>query len=88
MTFDECERELDVIRRKQGTRLPVIRVDYGGSCYKGRLSRSDSEPENRPPAPIPFGILVLEEPGLACGPQTILQIASISLGAISDAASR
>jgi hypothetical protein len=84
MTFDECQRELETIRRRQGTPMPMIRVDYGGSCYKGRLSRSDSDPDNRPPASTPFGVLVLEEPGLVRGPQTILQIASIDLGAISD----
>ena len=84
MTFDECQQELEVIRRRQGTRLPVIRVKYGGLNYKGRLSRSDSDPHNRPPPSIPFGVLVLEEPGLVRGPQTILQIDSIDLGAISD----
>jgi hypothetical protein len=84
MTFDECQHELDAIRRRQGTSAPLIRVDYGGACYKGRLSRTDSDPDNRPPSSIPFGVLVLDEPGLVRGPQTILQIASIDAGAISD----
>ncbi len=84
MTFDECQQELEVIRRRQGTRLPVIRVNCGGSSYRGKLSRSDSDPDNRPPASIPFGVLVLEQPGLVRGPKTILQIDSIDLGAISD----
>jgi hypothetical protein len=44
MTFDECQDVLTRIRRKQGTRCPVIRVDYGGSVFKGRLVRCDSDP--------------------------------------------
>jgi len=84
MTFDECQEELDSIRSKQGTLRPLIRVDYGGSCYKGILARADSDPESRSQAHSPFGVLVLEEPGLARRPQTILQIASIAPGAIKD----
>ena len=84
MTFDECQQALDSIRRKQGTHRPLLRVDYGGSSYKGRLARADSDPEHRPPPGTPFGVLVLEEPGLARRPQTILQIASIAAGAISE----
>jgi hypothetical protein len=82
MTFDECRRELDSLRRQQGTTQPLVRVDYGGSCYKGRLARSDSDAGRE--ASGPFGLLVLEEPGLARGPQTYLQIASIAPGAIRD----
>jgi len=84
MTFEECQKELETLRRKQGTPRPLIRVDYGGSSYNGRLARADSDPDNRPQAHSPFGVLVLEEPGLARMPQTILQIASIAPGAIRD----
>lgn len=84
MTFEECRRELESLRRKQGTPQPLIRVDYGGSCYKGRLARSDSDATADRAASGPFGLLVLEEPGLARGPQTYLQIASIAPGAIRD----
>jgi hypothetical protein len=82
MTFEECERELTSIRRRQGTRCPLVRVDYGGSMYEGRLARADSDPEHSQKAP--FGVLVLENPGLSRGPQTILQIANIRDGAIRD----
>jgi len=84
MTFDECQREVESIRRKQGTSRPLLRVDYGGSTYKGRLARVDSDPETRPGGQSPFGVLVLEEPGLVRTPQTILQIASIAPGSIRD----
>ena len=84
MTFDECQKDLDSIRRRQGTSRPVIRVDFGGSCYRGLLARADSDPENRPRVGSPFGVLVLEDPGLARSAQTILQIASIAPGAIRD----
>lgn len=84
MTFEECQKQLDSIRRKQGTPHPLIRVDYGGACYKGLLARDDSDPATRPQSHSPFGVLVLEEPGLVRHPQTILQIASIAPGAIQD----
>jgi hypothetical protein len=86
MTFDECRKELDSLRRKQGTARPLIRVDYGGTCYRGLLARSDSDSKVRATKPSPFGLLVLEEPGLARAAQTILQIANIAPGGISDPA--
>lgn len=84
MTFDECQRELDSLRAKQGTPRPFIRVDYAGTSYKGLLARSDSDPVMQAVAPSPFGVLVIEEPGLTHAPQTYLQIASIQPGGISD----
>jgi hypothetical protein len=77
MTFDQCERTLIAIRRKQGTRYPLVRVEYGGSVYQGRLSRADSDPEFRREGGSPFGVLVLEQLGLARAPETILQITNI-----------
>ncbi len=84
MTFDECRRQIESIRARQGTRKPLIRVDYGGSSYRGRLARSDSDAVARAAAASPYGVLVIEDPGLARAPQTILQIASIAPNAISD----
>jgi hypothetical protein len=77
MTFDECQQTLVSIRRKQGTRFPLVRVDYGGTIYRGRLARADSDPEFRHDASSPYGVLVLEQLGLGRGPETILQIANI-----------
>ncbi len=77
MTFEQCQSVLVGIRRKQGTRCPLVRVDYGGSTFRGRISRADSDPEYRRAEQSPFGVLVLESPGLNRGPETILQIASI-----------
>jgi hypothetical protein len=54
--------------------------------YQGRLTRADSDPEFRRPDGSPFGVLVLENLGLARGPETILQIASIPVGGIADLA--
>jgi len=84
MTVEQCHEQLVAIRRKQGTRYPLIRVDCAGAVYRGRLSRSDSDPEHRTSAHIPFGILVLEGLGLTRGPETILQIANIPENGISD----
>lgn len=86
MTFDECHDQLTAIRRKQGTPSPLIRVDYNGAAYRGRLARTDSDPEIRQGRTSPFGVIVLEEVGLAAGPQTLLQIASIPGNGIRDIA--
>jgi hypothetical protein len=84
MTFDECHRNLVAIRRKQGTRCPLVRVDYGGSSYEGRLTRADSDPEHRRGSGSPYGVIVLQNLGLGRGPETILQIANIDEGGICD----
>jgi hypothetical protein len=84
MTFDECRSVLTTIRRQQGTRCPVIRVDYGGSVFQGRLVRSDSDPEHGAKVRPPFGLLVLEDQGLTRRPELMLQIADLSTGAIRD----
>jgi hypothetical protein len=77
MTFEECQQALVKIRRQQGTRYPLLRVDYGGTVFRGRLARADSDPEYRHNPGSPYGVLVLDQPGLTRGPQTILQIANI-----------
>ena len=77
MTFEQCQETLVTIRRKQGTRYPLVRIDYGGTVFHGRLARADSDPEYRHDASSPYGILVLEPIGLSRGPETVLQIANI-----------
>jgi hypothetical protein len=77
MTFEQCHENLTAIRRRQGTDRPLIRVNFGGTAYCGRLARTDSDPEVRRSKSTPFGVLVLEDAGLARCPETILQIASI-----------
>ncbi len=87
MTFEKCHERLAAIRREQGTSRPIIRVDFGGNAYRGRLARADSDPDRRVTARPPFGLLVLENLGLAPEPQTILQIASIPEDGIRGVAS-
>ena len=77
MTFEQCHANLVAIRRRQGTTRPAVRVAYNGVIYSGRVKRADSDPESRRSTASPFGVLVLENLGLARGPETILQIASI-----------
>ena len=81
MTFEECQQHIATLRAKQGTRHPVVRVDYAGAVYRGRVARSDTD---RDGAGRTFGVLVLEDPGLARGPATLLQIANIPAGGIAD----
>ena len=62
MTYDECHAALIEARRKQGTRCPIIRVDAGGSTYRGRLRRADSDPEHRRAmAAAPRGMIEVEQ---------------------------
>ena len=77
MTFESCQSALVAIRRKQGTRCSLLRVDFAGAVFKGRLKRADSDPENRRDNDSPYGLIVLEGLGLARGPETVLQIAEI-----------
>ena len=77
MTFQSCQSALVEIRREQGTRSPLLRVDFGGAVFKGRLKRADSDPEHRRENPSPYGLIVLEDLGLVRGPETLLQIADI-----------
>ena len=77
MTFEQCHSVLVSIRRQQGTRCPLVKVEYAGSIVQGRVARSDSDPEHRLEGISPFGVLVLEALGLHRTPETILQIASI-----------
>lgn len=85
MTFDDCRAALAAIRRKQGTRSPILRVDYGGAVFRGRLVRCDSDPEHAGAVKPPYGLLVLEDLGLGRRPEMILQIADLVPGAIREA---
>jgi hypothetical protein len=84
MTFEQCQANLQAIRRRQGTRCPVVKVAYNGMVYQGRLTRADSDPEYRRAAASPFGVIVLEGLGLTRGPELKLQIADIPEGGIAD----
>ena len=88
MTFDECHDRLVQIRRRQGTRFPKIRIDCGGQVFKGRLARSDSDPEHRSSPLSPQGALVLEDLRAGRAAQMVVtldQIGSGSIEPLSDA---
>jgi hypothetical protein len=74
MTYDQCEAVLEEIRRRQGTDRPLVRVIAGGNVVRGRVVRG--LPGRRNPK-SPFGVLVVEQPGLTPGPASFVQIASI-----------
>jgi hypothetical protein len=84
MTFEQCHAHLMMIRRRQGTRCPALKVVYNGSIYQGRLARTDTDLESRWASGSPFGVLVLENLGLARSPETILQIAEIPENGIAE----
>ena len=79
MTFDQCHQILVAIRRRQGTRFPLIRVHAGGEVYRGRLARCDSDPEHRARLQEQEGSLVLEPIGRGRSP-----IARITIGEIPE----
>jgi hypothetical protein len=77
MTFEQCQAILKEIRRRQGTEHPLIQVTCSGTVIRGRLTRTDTDrhPGSNPHSP--FGLLVLEQPGLLAGPLSFVQIANI-----------
>jgi hypothetical protein len=74
MTYDQCQAVLDEIRRRQGTDRPFVRVVAGGIVVRGRVVRG--LPGRRNPR-SPYGVLVVEPPGLTPGPASFVQIANI-----------
>ncbi len=87
MTFEQCHANLMAIRRRQGTRCPVVKVAYNGMIYQGRLTRADSDPEYPPSRRIALRRARPGEPRPRPeGPETILQIANIPEDGIADLA--
>ena len=83
MTFEECYAALTSIRSRQGTSRPLLRVDYAGTVFHGRLARTDCDPGAPHDRRSPYGVLVLENLGLSRLPETILQIADIPKGGLA-----
>jgi hypothetical protein len=77
MTFEQCQALLSEIRRRQGTDHPLVQVTSSGSIVRGRLTRTDTDRQPRSNIRSPFGLLVIEQPGLVPGPMTFVQIANI-----------
>jgi hypothetical protein len=88
MTFEQCQAILSEIRRRQGTDHPLVQVTCSGSIVRGRLTRTDTDRPPRPNSRSPYGLLVLEQPGLVPGPLTFVQIADIPDGGLQDGKSR
>jgi hypothetical protein len=81
MTYDQCQAVLAEIRRRQGTERPLVRVVAGGIIVRGRVVRG--LPGHRNPT-SPYGLLVVEHPGLTPGPASLVQIATIPEDGLSD----
>jgi len=84
MTFEQCQAIVTQIRRRQGTDHPLVQVTCSGAVLRGRLSRTDTDRPPRSNVNSPFGLLVLEQPGLVPGPLTFVQIASIPEDGLMD----
>ena len=77
MTFEQCQAILSDIRSHQGTDHPMVQVTCSGSVVRGRLTRTDTDRPHHSNHQSPYGLLVLEQPGLFPGPLTFVQIANI-----------
>jgi hypothetical protein len=84
MTFEQCETVLAEIRKRQGTDHPLVQVTCSAAVLRGRLTRTDSDGSPRSRHQSPYGLLVLEQPGLVPGPLTFVQIASIPEDGVAD----
>lgn len=85
MTFEQCQAILTEIRRRQGTDHPLVQVTSSDSIVRGRLRSADSDRPHPATCRSPYGLLVLEQPGLVPGPLTLVQIASIPDDGLRDA---
>jgi hypothetical protein len=83
MTYEQCQAILDDIRRCQGTERPMVQVTYGASILRGRVNYSASGLAGRRNPNSPYGVLVLEEMGLARRPASFVQIANIPENGLS-----
>src|SRR3954467_3980145 len=88
MTFEQCQAILSEIRRRQGTDHPLVQVTSSGAIVRGRLRSADTDRPPRASTRSPYGLLVLEQPGLVPGPLTFVQIASIPDNGLLDARSQ
>src|SRR4051794_23677282 len=88
MTFEQCQVILAEIRRRQGTDHPLVQVTSSGAIVRGRLRSADTDRPLRPNTRSPYGLLVLEQPGLVPGPLTFVQIANIPDDGLRDARSQ
>ncbi len=87
MTFEQCKTALSEIRQRQGTDHPMVQITCSGTVVRGRLTRTDTDRPPRSNKNSPYGLLVLEQPGLVPGPLTFVQIASIPEGGLKEDAS-
>lgn len=80
MTYDAFQVILEEICRRQGTDRPLVQVVVGAGVVRGRVAGGPGGCHN---PGSPYGVLVLEQPGLTLGPVSFLQIASIPEGGLS-----
>jgi hypothetical protein len=84
MTFEQCQAILSQIRRRQATEHPLVQVTCSGTVIRGRLTRTDTDRPHGSNPHSPFGLLVLEQPGLLAGPLSFVQIASIPENGLNE----
>ncbi len=88
MTFEQCKTTLSEIRHRQGTDHPLVQILCSGTVVRGRLTRTDTDRPFCTKQNSPYGLLVLEQPGLVPGPLTFVQIASIPDDGLTEDPSR
>ncbi|MDG3003722.1 hypothetical protein [Paludisphaera mucosa] len=77
MTAEQFETVLEEIRRRQGTRHPLVQVATAGRTIRGRVGDLVVDRTQARHANTPYGIVTMEQPGLVPGPLMFVQVAEI-----------
>jgi len=88
MTAEQFETVLEEIRRRQGTRHPLVQLDLAGRTIRGRVREFVADRTTRRAPHSPYGIVAIEQPGLVPGPSTLVQVAEIREGGVRELPSR
>ncbi|WP_165249043.1 hypothetical protein [Paludisphaera soli] len=77
MTAEQFETVLDEIRRRQGTRHPLVQLATAERTIRGRVGDFVVDRSSRRNPQSPYGIVSIEPPGLVPGPLQLVQVAEI-----------
>ena len=87
MTAEQFETVLEEIRRRQGTRHPLVQVATADRTIRGRVGELAVDRSPRRPH-SPYGVVSIEQPGLVPGPMILVQIAEIPEGGLRELPAR
>ncbi|AMV38918.1 hypothetical protein [Planctomyces sp. SH-PL62] len=77
MTAEQFETVLEAIRRRQGTRHPLVQIATADQTIRGRVGNFIADRSPRRSTNSPYGIVSIEPPGLVPGPLKLVQVVEI-----------